>query len=60
MNRREVLQGMGAAMMSSAASGLRRRAPSRMWCMNSGCITRWKGKLDALVARFRDHTDADI
>jgi hypothetical protein len=60
MNRRNVLQGMGAAMMFSAASGLEAQGAGatsdvvyelRVYHAN-------EGKLDALVARFRDHTDA--
>ena len=58
MNRREVLQGVGAAMMMSAASGLEAQASGaksevvyelRVYHAN-------EGKLDALLARFRDHT----
>ena len=60
MTRREVLQGMSAAMMLSTASGLEAQASGakadvvyelRVYHAN-------EGKLDALVARFRDHTDA--
>jgi hypothetical protein len=60
MNRRDVLQGMGAAMMLSSASGVEAQASGtrsevvyelRVYHAN-------EGKLDALVARFRDHTDA--
>ena len=60
MNRRNVLQGMSAAMMLSTASGLEAQASGaksdvvyelRVYHAN-------EGKLDALVARFRDHTDA--
>src|SRR5882757_11227980 len=60
MNRRDVLQGMGAAMMFSSASGLEAQASGaksevvyelRVYHAN-------EGKLDALLARFRDHTDA--
>jgi hypothetical protein len=59
MNRRDVLQGMGAAMML-AASGMEAQGGGaksdvvyelRVYHAN-------EGKLDALVARFRDHTDA--
>ena len=59
MNRRDVLQGMGAAMML-AASGMEAQGAGaksevvyelRVYHAN-------EGKLDALVARFRDHTDA--
>jgi NIPSNAP len=58
MNRREVLQGMGAAMMLSATSGLEAQSGGakadvvyelRVYHAN-------EGKLDALLARFRDHT----
>jgi hypothetical protein len=62
MNRREVLQGMSAAMMLStmvsSASGLEAQASGaksdvvyelRVYHAN-------EGKLDALLARFRDHT----
>jgi hypothetical protein len=64
MNRRDVLQGMGGAMMLSTtlstASGMEAQASGaksdvvyelRVYHAN-------EGKLDALVARFRDHTDA--
>jgi hypothetical protein len=58
MNRRDVLQGMGAAMMLSTASGMEAQASGaksdvvyelRVYHAN-------EGKLDALMARFRDHT----
>jgi NIPSNAP len=58
MNRRDVLQGMGAAMMLSTASGMEAQASGaksdvvyelRVYHAN-------EGKLDALLARFRDHT----
>jgi ABC-type transport system involved in Fe-S cluster assembly fused permease/ATPase subunit len=58
MNRREVLQGMSAAMMLSTASGLEAQSGAaksevvyelRVYHAN-------EGKLDALLARFRDHT----
>jgi hypothetical protein len=58
MNRRDVLQAMGAAMMLSPASGMEAQASGaqssvvyelRVYHAN-------EGKLDALVARFRDHT----
>src|SRR4030088_15829 len=58
MTRREVLQGMGAAMMLSTASGLEAQSSGsksdvvyelRVYHTN-------EGKLDALLARFRDHT----
>ena len=60
MNRRDVLQGMGAAMMLSIASEMEAQGGGaksdvvyelRVYHAN-------EGKLDALVARFRDHTDA--
>jgi hypothetical protein len=60
MTRRDVLQGIGAAMMMSAASGLEAQSSGaksdvvyelRVYHAN-------EGKLDALIARFRDHTDA--
>jgi hypothetical protein len=59
MNRRDVLQGMGAAMML-AASGMEAQGGGaksdvvyelRVYHAN-------EGKLDALAARFRDHTIA--
>jgi hypothetical protein len=59
MNRRDVLQGMSAAMMLSTASGLEAQSGAaksevvyelRVYHAN-------EGKLDALLARFRDHTD---
>jgi len=58
MNRRNVLRGMGAAMMLSPASGSEAQASGaksevvyelRVYHAN-------EGKLDALLARFRDHT----
>jgi hypothetical protein len=58
MTRRDVLQGMGAAMMLSTASGLEAQASGaksdvvyelRVYHAN-------EGKLDTLLARFRDHT----
>src|SRR5258708_36070803 len=60
MNRRDVLQGMGAAMMLPMASEMEAQSGGaksevvyelRVYHAN-------EGKLDALVARFRDHTDA--
>lgn len=60
MNRRNVLQGMGAAMMLSIASEMEAQGGGtksdvvyelRVYHAN-------EDKLDALVARFRDHTDA--
>ena len=60
MTRRDVLQGLGAAMMLSAANSLEAQSSGtgsevvyelRVYHAN-------EGKLDALVARFRDHTDA--
>jgi len=60
MNRRNVLQAMGAAMMLSPASGMEAQASGaqssvvyelRVYHAN-------EGKLDALLARFRDHTVA--
>jgi len=58
MNRREVLQGMGAAMMLSTANGMEAQSGGtkpevvyelRVYHAN-------EGKLDTLLARFRDHT----
>jgi len=58
MDRRSLLQGMTAAMMLSAASGLEAQGSGaksdvvyelRIYHAN-------EGKLDALLARFRDHT----
>ena len=60
MNRRNVLQAMGAAMMLSPAVGMEAQASGaqssvvyelRVYHAN-------EGKLDALLARFRDHTVA--
>jgi hypothetical protein len=58
MDRRGLLQGMGAAMMVAAASGLKAQGSGgsevvyelRVYHAN-------EGKLDALLTRFRDHTD---
>ncbi len=58
MNRREVLQGMGAAMMLSAASGLEAQGAKSDVVYELRVYHAMEGKLDALVARFRDHTDA--
>jgi hypothetical protein len=60
MDRREVLQGMGAVMMLSTASGPEAQSGG----VKSDVVYELRvyhaneGKLDALVARFRDHTDA--
>jgi NIPSNAP len=60
MNRREVLQGMGAVMVLSATSRLEAQSGAatpdvvyelRVYHAN-------EGKLDTLLARFRDHTIA--
>ena len=60
MNRREAFKGMGAAMMMLSDSGVEAQGTGdaggpvyelRVYHAN-------EGKLDALVARFRDHTDA--
>jgi NIPSNAP len=58
MNRREILQGMGAAMMLMTASGLDAQSGG----VKSDVVYELRvyhaneGKLDALLARFRDHT----
>jgi hypothetical protein len=58
MNRREVLQGIGATMMLSTASGLEAQGGG----VKSDVVYELRvyhaneGKLDALLARFRDHT----
>jgi hypothetical protein len=60
MNRRKVLQGMGAAMMLPTTSAMEAESGGA----NSEVVYELRvyhaneGKLDALVARFRDHTDA--
>jgi NIPSNAP len=60
MNRREILQGIGAAMMLSSASGLEAQSGG----VKSDVVYELRiyhaseGKLDALLARFRDHTIA--
>jgi hypothetical protein len=57
MNRRVLLQGMGAAMMMAAASSIELQGAE-----NSEVVYELRvyhaneGKLDALLARFRDHT----
>jgi hypothetical protein len=60
MNRRNVLHGLGAAMMLSVTNGLEAQSGGakpdvvyelRVYHAN-------EGKLDALLARFRDHTIA--
>ena len=58
MNRREALQGIGAAMMLSAASGLEAQGAKSDVVYELRVYHAMEGKLDALVARFRDHTDA--
>jgi hypothetical protein len=62
MNRREVLQGVGAAMifstMSSPASGFEAQSGKSDVVYELRIYHANEGKLDALVARFRDHTDA--
>jgi hypothetical protein len=62
MNRREVLQGMGGAMMLSAmassASGLEAQSGRSDVVYELRVYHANEGKLDALLARFRDHTDA--
>ena len=62
MNRREVLQGMGGAMMLSAmassASGLEAQSGRSDVVYELRVYHANEGKLDALLARFRNHTDA--
>ena len=60
MNRREILQGIGAAMMLSAASGVEAQSGSEKSDVvyELRVYHAMEGKLDALLARFRDHTDA--
>ena len=62
MNRREVLQGMAAAMMvstiSSSASGLEAQDGKSDVVYELRIYHANEGKLDALLARFRDHTIA--
>jgi hypothetical protein len=62
MDRREVLQGVGAAMilstMSSPASGFEAQSGKSGVVYELRIYHANEGKLDALVARFRDHTDA--
>ena len=56
MNRREVLQGMGAAMMFSAASGLAAQTAG----VDTGVVYElriyhtYEGKLEPLLKRFRE------
>ncbi|HTC75058.1 MAG TPA: NIPSNAP family protein [Edaphobacter sp.] len=60
MNRRDVLHGIGAAMLLSTTGGMEAQSGGA----NSEVVYELRvyhaneGKLDALVARFRDHTDA--
>ena len=60
MNRREVLQGVGAAMMlstmSSSASGFEAQSGKSDVVYELRIYHANEGKLDALLARFRDHT----
>jgi hypothetical protein len=60
MNRREVLQGTGAAMMLSTMSGLEAQASAATSDVvyELRIYHAMEGKLDALLARFRDHTIA--
>ena len=58
MNRREALQGIGAAMMLAATSGLEAQGAKSDVVYELRVYHAMEGKLDALVARFRDHTDA--
>jgi hypothetical protein len=62
MNRREVLQSIGATMMfssmASTASGLEAQNGRSDVVYELRVYHANEGKLDALVARFRDHTDA--
>jgi hypothetical protein len=58
MNRREALQGIGAAMMLAATSGLEAQGTKSDVVYELRVYHAMEGKLDALVARFRDHTDA--
>ena len=58
MDRRVLLQGMGAAMLMSATSGLEAQGSGA----RAGVVYELRvyhaneGKLDGLMARFRDHT----
>jgi hypothetical protein len=58
MDRRNLLQGMGAAMMMSAASGLEAQSAG----VKSDVVYElrvyhtYDGKLDSLLTRFREHT----
>ena len=62
MNRREVLKRMGAAVMlstvSSTASGLEAQSGKSDVVYELREYHANEGKLDALVSRFRNHTDA--
>jgi hypothetical protein len=62
MNRREVLQGIGAgamlSTMSSSASGFEAQSGKSDVVYELRIYHANEGKLDALLARFRDHTDA--
>ena len=58
MNRREVLQGMAAAMVLSTASGLEAQDGQSDVVYELRIYHANEGKLDALLARFRDHTIA--
>jgi hypothetical protein len=63
MKRRDVLQGMGAAAMFSAVAGITGLAQGETGQAGStGTVFElrvyhtYEGKLDGLLARFRDHT----
>ena len=58
MDRRMMLQGMGAAMMMSAASGGVAQSPDTKTDVvyELRIYHAYEGKLDGLLARFRDHT----
>src|SRR5882757_11308278 len=54
MNRREVLQGMGAAMMLSTTSGLEAQGAASDVVYELRIYHTFEGKLEALLKRFRE------
>jgi hypothetical protein len=60
MNRRNVLQAMGAAMMLSLANGMEAQDSGAQSSVvfELRVYHTYEGKLDALLTRFRDHTVA--
>ncbi len=56
MDRRDLLQGMGAAMIMAAAGATKAEAAETGVVYELRVYHANEGKLDALMSRFRDHT----